>query len=325
MQSSASARSAVSRALLLAGAAISLPVFAASTADTPEWIAKSNANAQVLVNSLAKNGPEFAGRIGVQGFDDKITDLNPGFEERVRAELVASHAELEKRILSETDPMVRQDLQILVESAANQLQTNALNKRLVLPYADITQLVFFGEFSLLDDQVDAARRPAALARLKRYVGLEPGTKSVVELVKARYIAQAAANPALLPPYKGEVEKHLTAIPRYSAGIRQLYTKYGIDKLEGAPAALDALDAQFKAYTEWLTTTVLPKARTDYRLPAELYADNLKNVGLDIPPQELMARAQLAFTEIRNEMKAIAPLGASSTALPTTTTAPSSRR
>src|SRR6478609_9478995 len=111
----------------------------------------------------------------------------------------------------------------------------------------------------------------------------------------------------MPPYKGELEKHLTSIPRYAAGIRQLYAKYGIDKLDGAPAALDALDAQFKAYADWITTTLLPKARSDYRLPAELYADNLKNIGLDIPPQELMARAQLAFTEIRNEMRTLAPL------------------
>ncbi len=280
---------------------------AEKTADAPAWIAKSNANAQILVDTLAKTTPEAAARYGVPGYDDKIADLAPGYEERTRADLTAARDELSKRVLSETDPLVRQDLEILVESAVNQLQTNALNEKLMLPYVDVTQLVFFGEFSLLDDQIDAARRPAALIRLKRYAGLEAGTKSIIDLVRERYEAQVAANPALLPPYKGEVEKHLTAIPRYATGIRQLYTKYGIDKLEGGPAALDALDAQFKAYSEWLRMTVLPKARADYRLPAELYADNLKNIGLDIPPQELMGRAQLAFTEIRNEMQSLAPL------------------
>jgi hypothetical protein len=48
---------------------------AASAADTPAWIAKSNANAQVLVDNLAKFAPEFAGRMGVTGYDDKIADL----------------------------------------------------------------------------------------------------------------------------------------------------------------------------------------------------------------------------------------------------------
>jgi hypothetical protein len=297
----------IRHAALLLGVTLLGSAFAAETADAPAWIAKSNANAQVLVDTLAKSTPEAAARYGVQGYDDKIADLAPGYEDRNRANLTAARDELSKRVLTETDPLVRQDLEILVESAVNQLQTNALNEKLMLPYVDVTQLVFFGEFSLLDDQIDAARRPAALLRLKRYAGLEAGTKSVTDLVKERYEAQVAANPALLPPYKGEVEKHLTAIPRYAAGIRELYTKYGIDKLAGGPAALDALDAQFKAYADWLRTTVLPKARADYRLPAELYADNLKNIGLDIPPQELMGRAQLAFTEIRNEMQALAPL------------------
>lgn len=294
-----------SAALLLCGAFFPGPA-SAGTADTPAWIAKSNANAQVLVDTLAKTSPEFASRVGVAGFDDKIADLTPGVEERTRLALTASRDELARRIMVETDPLVRQDLEILVESASNQLNSNALTERLMLPYADIAQLVFFGEFSLLDDQIDAARRPAALARLKLYTGLAPGSKAVTELAKDRYL-EKKATAGLLPPYKGEIEKHLTAMPRYAAGIRQLYGKYGIDKLDGAPAALDALDFQFKAYAEWIRTTILPTARSDYRLPPELYADNLKNIGLDIPPQELMKKAQLAFAEIRNEMKAIAPL------------------
>lgn len=290
-------------ALLATSLLLLCPVFAE---DAPAWIAKSNENAQVLVNDLAKVSPEFAGRMGVAGYDDKIADLTEGVDDRTRAMFTASRDELAKRVLSETDPLVRQDLEILVESATNQLNTNALNERLLLPYNNIPQLVFFGIFSLLDDQVDAARRPAALARLKLYTGLVPGTKPITELAKDRYL-EKTSTPGLLPPYKGEVEKHLTTIPRFTSGIHQLFTKYGIDKLEGAAAALEALDAQFKDYDTWVRATILPTARDDYRLPAELYADNLKNIGLDIPPQELMKKAQLAFAEIRNEMNALAPL------------------
>lgn len=294
-----------SATFLLGGVFLLCPAFA-GTADTPAWIAKSNENAQVLVNNFAKFSPELASRMGVAGFDDKIADLTPGVEERTRLTLTAARNELAKRIMVETDAFVRQDLEILVESATNRLNSNALNERLMLPYADVAQLIFFGEFSLLDDQIDAARRPAALARLKLYTGLTPGSKAVTELAKERYL-EKKATAGLLPPYKGEVDKHLAAMPRYAAGIRQLYGKYGIDQLEGAPAALDALDDQLKAYADWIRTTILPTARSDYRLPAELYADNLRNIGLDIPPEELMKKAQLAFAEIRNEMKTIAPL------------------
>lgn len=293
-------------ALLFGCAILALSAPAAATQDQPAWIAKSNENAQVLVNNLARFSPEFASRMGVAGFDDKIADLTPGVEERTRVALTAARDELAKRIMVETDAFVRQDLEILVESATNRINSNALNERLMLPYADVAQLIFFGEFSLLDDQIDPARRPAALARLKLYTGLTPGSKAVTELARERYLGKQAAT-GLLPPYKGEVEKHLAAMPRYAAGIRQLYGKYGIDRLEGAPAALDALDAQLKAYADWIRKTILPTARSDYRLPAELYADNLRNIGLDIPPEEVMKKAQLAFAEIRNEMKAIAPL------------------
>jgi hypothetical protein len=299
-------RTVSARAALLLGGALLATRVLASTADVPAWIEKSNANAQVLVDGMAKQNPEFAGRIGVRGYDDQIADLAPGAEDRTRAMLTAARETLAKRILTETDPRVRQDLEILVKSATDRLESDALNERFMQPYADVAQLIFFGEFSLLDDQIDAARRPAALARLRRYTGLEPGTKPATELAKARYLAKAG-DPTLLPPYKGEVQQHLSAIPQYAAGIRQLYAKYGIDKLPGAPAALDALDAQFKDYAAWITATILPKARADHRLPAELYADNLKNIGLDISPQEMIQKAQLAFTEIRNEMNTLAPL------------------
>lgn len=299
-----------SACLLSASAAL------AAASDEPAWIARSNANAQLLVDATANLSPEFAGRIGAQGYDDQIADLTAGIEERSRALLTAARDELVRHAAAETDPLVHQDLEILIKAANDRLATNALEDHLTLPYVDVAQLVFFGEFSLLDDQVDAARRPAALTRLKKYTGLVPGTKPITELARDRF-TEKLAHSALLAPYRGEVETHLAALPRYAAGIRQLYAKYGIDKLDGAPAALDALDAQFKAYADWLRTAVLPKARTDFRLPAELYADNLKNVGLDIPPQELIRKAELAFAEIRNELQALAPLAAKEHGLPDT--------
>lgn len=292
--------------LKFATVALTLATAAGLRAEQPAWITQSNANAQVLLDVMAKLAPEFAGRIGVRGYDDKILDLTAGIDERTRAMMTAARDELQKRLLVETNPQVRQDLEILVKAANDRLETDALNDKLVLPYIDVPQVVFFGEFSLLDDQIDAARRPAALARLKRYTGLEPGTKPIFELAKDRYL-EKAGNSALLPPFKGEVENNLQSMRAYAGGIHQLCAKYGIDKLAGAPEALAALDAQFKSYEQWVRTTILPKARDDFRLPAELYADNLKNIGLDIPPQELMSKAELAFAEIRNEMKTLAPL------------------
>lgn len=292
-------------------ALFSLATFAAAVTapaadDARAWITASNAHAQVLVDTLAKTSPELAGRLGVPGYDEQIADFTAGANDRTRALLTAARAELAKRLTVETDPLVRQDLAILVKSADDQLASAALTESLTLPYGDLPQLVFFGEFSLLDDQINAARRPAALVRLRRYTGLAPDTRPITELAKERY-REKAADPALLAPFKGQVETHAAAMPRYAAGIRKLYEKFGIDKLAGAPEALAALDAQFTDYGAWLRTTVLPSARADFRLPPALYADNLKNIGLDVPPRDLIAKAQLAYAEIRNELLVLAPL------------------
>jgi uncharacterized protein (DUF885 family) len=295
-------RSAV---LLLGGAFLAAPALA-GTDDIPAWIEKSNANAKVVLDATNNFQPEGASSTGIPGFDDKIADLKPGINERFDAATIGARDELAKRLLVETDPLVRQDLEILIQSCNDTLETNRLQRKHLAAFTDVGQLIFFGEFGLLQDQVDASRRPAALARLKLYTGLMPGTTPVTQLAKDRY-NEAAADPVHLGSFKDRIQQAVANTARYTSGIRSLYAKYGLDKLDGAAAALDALEKQLKEYNEWATAAVLPRARTDFRLPAELYADNLKNVGLDIPPQELMQKALVSFGEIRNEMQALAPL------------------
>ena len=294
------ARPALGGAFLL-GAALS-----ATAADTPAWIEKSNANAKVMLDATNKFGPEGASSNGYQEFDEQVADFGPNINERTDTAIATARDELAKRLVAETDPLVRQDLDILIQSANDSLTTNKLRRKYLLPFIDIGQLIFFGEFSLLQDQVAAARQPAALARLKRYTGLEPGTTPITELARARY-NETAVDPARLGSFKDRILQGLANTARYVSGIRDLYKKYGLDQRPGAPAALDLLEKQLTEYNEWVKTTVLPRARADYRLPAEIYADNLKNVGLDISPQELMQKAQVSFAEIRNEMQALAPL------------------
>jgi len=291
---------------LIAAVGLLLAATFRTFADEPAWITKSNANAQVALDAIARFSPEFASQIGLAGFDDKIVDLKPGINERSRAALAAARDELVKRAAVETNPLVRQDLDILIKASNDNIETSLINQRLTAQFQDIGQLIYLGEFGLLQDQVAPERRPAALARLKRYAGLEPGLTPITELEKARF-SEEARDPKHLGPFRERVQQSLANTERYTAGIRQLYTKYGLDKLDGASVALDVFEKQLADYREWARTTVLPRSRDDFRLPLELYADNLKQVGLDIPPQELIQKAEVAFAEIRNEMQALAPL------------------
>jgi len=276
--------------------ALALPAVAAD-----DWVARSNANAQPLLKVLADFSPESASGLGLPGYDERVFDLKPGSNERFRTAAAAAKLQLDARRAGEKDARVLQDLDIMAEATQRQIESSTINEKYLLPYVDIGQAIFQGEFGLLQDEVPAKRRAAALVRLKRYTGLESGYTPVTELAKAQFNEQLG-KPGLLGPVKEQVEKGLASTPQYIKGLRELYAKY---KIKGAEKALDALEAQLTDYDQWLRATVLPRARSNFRLPAELYADNLRNVGLDIPPQALVQKARLAYAEIRNEMQAIA--------------------
>ncbi len=268
----------------------------------PAWVAQSNADAQVLLKALAQFNPEFASRFGLPGYDDKVIDLKPNVEARSRAALTAARDTLRQDLAGEKDPNVRQDLEIMIKAADRYIEGSVLDEKYLLPYNDIGETIFQGEFGLLQDQVPANRRAHAVDRLKCYVGIAPGCAPVTKEAQALFAAKLG-NQQLLGPYKIEVEQNMANTARYADGVRKLFTKY---KLDGAAAALDALQKQLNDYDAWVKSSVLPRARTDFRLPEPLYANNLKDVGLDISPQELIKKAQLEFMETQSAMQMLAP-------------------
>lgn len=274
---------------------------AAKTA-APAWVAQSNADAQVLLKTLAEFNPEFASQFGLPGYDDKVVDLKPNVDVRARDALIRARDALSAKLAKTTDPNVREDLEIMIRAADRFIESSKLQDQYMLPYTDIGQTIFQGEFGLLQDQVAPARRPHALARLKCYVGMAPGCAPVTKEAEALFEAKTG-DKKLLGPYKGEVEQNLANTPRYLEGVRKLFAKY---KIEGADPALAALQKQLGDYDAWTKSTVLPRARSSARLPEAIYADNLKNVGIDIPPEELIRQAEQSFMEIQAQMETLAP-------------------
>ena len=291
---------AISGAVAAKAAPVSSSTSAAQA--TPAWVARSDADAQPLLKVLADFNPEFASQFGFPGYDDKAIDLKPNVGERSRAAMTAARDELQKNLATETDADVRQDLQIMIKAADRNIEDSKLNEQYLLPYTDVGQTVFQGEFTLLQDQVAAARRPSALKRLKCYVGMTAGCTPVTKEAQALFQAKLD-NPKLIGPYKVEVEQNLANTTRYVDGIRKLYAKY---KIDGAGPALDAMQKQLNDYDAWVKSTVLPHARTDFRLPPAVYANNLKQVGLDISPQDLIKKAELEFMETQAQMQMMAP-------------------
>jgi uncharacterized protein (DUF885 family) len=284
-----------------AAAAPAATAAAKSSAAAPAWVAKSNAYSQILITTQGRFNPETLSFLGVPGFDDQVADLGPNNGARFRDAMTKAKAELDAKGAHETDPNVRQDIAILDKAADNAIEASAVNERLTRPFADVGQTVFNGLQGLLNDQTQPERRAMALKRLERYAGLAPGSTPIATQAKQRY--EERADPKLLQPTQVEVQQSLDNLPTYVDGIRKLFAKYHID----ATAQVDALQKQLDDYAAWTKGTVLPKARTTYSLPPELYALALKNVGIDIDPRTLMERAQLEFMETRAAMQQLAPL------------------
>ncbi|MEQ1803682.1 MAG: DUF885 domain-containing protein [Gammaproteobacteria bacterium] len=275
----------------------------AQDAPTPAWIAKSNAEAQLLLDTYARFFPEMASGIGVTGLDNRVIDLGPAQSERIRAAFNSAARELDERRAVVRDPRVVQDLEILRQDALLQAAIEEANNRYLLPGFDVGELVYNGVRALLADQVAKERHPAAATRLRRYAGLEEGYTPVTVLAEAR-IREQLATIGLLYPLRDDLEQQLANSTLYLDGIQELLDQY---KVKDGDKALKELRVQVAAYDDFLRREVLPKAREDFRLPAELYAVRLREVGVDIPPAELAARARTAFMEVRNQMIALAPV------------------
>lgn len=304
-----SLRPRVTRSILLASLLATLAVTspapgleAQAPAEPPAWVVRSNGHAQVLLDVLARFAPESAGRYGVPGLDQEVTSLTHARTRERREATAAALATLEARRAAETDPMVRQDLEILVASAQRALRAIELGEGRLVPYLDLSGLIFAGLRALLDPQVDADRRPAAVVRLRKYAGLADGYVPIATQAIAR-LGPRLGHPKLLAPARAEVERDLANAPILIQGLEQLFAQY---KLDGWQEPLAILRKQLSQYEEFVRTEVLPKSRTDFRLPPDLYAFSLDQVGVRAEPAALAQEARAAFRDIQAEMQKRSP-------------------
>src|SRR6267143_2121137 len=230
-----------------------------------DWIPRSNQNAQLLLDVQAKFAPE-----------------------------------LEDRQRSERDPNVNEDLAILIEAGRRQIRGSELQESLQVSYLNLPRLIFGSVHSLLDPQIAADRRPAALVRVRKYAGLEPGFQPVVQLAEAE--AREGLQKGLLPPSRIEVENDLQTSQYLIEGIDKLFAEY---KIAGAQEPVAKLHGQLEEYVKFVRAEVLPKAREDFRLPRELYEFQLRQVGVDISGEDLAERAHRGFVQIQGEMQKVA--------------------
>jgi hypothetical protein len=281
----------------LSFAALGPPAVAEQT-----WVRQSNVYTNMLLDVQLAHAPELGSQQGVAKFDRSITDPTRADELIARREFEAVLVKIKAARVAETDKHVRQDLDILQKAFNLQFRTEDYELEHEVPFINASAAIFQGLRGLLDDQVAAERRPAALIRLRKYAGMEPGYQPFTELLKAREIEQIA-KPGVIYPSQSEVQTELGRNSNYVEGIGALFKKY---QLEGWEPAYAKLKDQLIGYDAWVKENILPKARSDFRLPPAKYALAFEAYGIDIPPAKIAAMAHAAFTQYQAEM---APLAA----------------
>jgi uncharacterized protein (DUF885 family) len=278
----------------------------AQTAQPPdraeeEWIARSNSYTNLLLDVQLQHSPEEGSQEGVSKFDERISNPTLADQLAQRHELEAVLVKLDAARAQETDKKVWEDLDILRKAFDLRFRQEDFSLQHEVPFYNASQQVFQGLRGLLDDQVAPERRPAALVRLRKYAGMEPGYAPFTDLLRQRELEQIAkAN--VIYPSKGELDTELGRNSNYIDGIAALFRKY---KLTGWEPAYAKLKDQLTGYDGWVRDNILPKARTDFRLPPAEYALAFERYGIDIPPAKIAAMAHAAFKEYQAEMGRLA--------------------
>ena len=269
-------------------------------ADEP-WIRRSDELAATVVDLYVLAAPEATSSLGVVQADAMTTDLRPGWRDRIREAAFRANASLRAAQATETDAPVREDLAILLHAVDEIVRGLDVSEAHVLSLVDVARIAFGGVRVLLDQQNVSERKQLAVARLRRYAGVD-GTTPLAHAAETETRARIGV-PGLCPPYEAEVRTSLALGPVLLDGIASLFEASG---LEGWREPYAAFREQCVAYGRFVGAEILPRARADHRLPPEVYANRLRDVGVDIAPSELARIAREAFDTIQADMQRLAP-------------------
>jgi uncharacterized protein (DUF885 family) len=273
----------------------------AATGADEAWIGRSNKFANLLIDIEKKHSPERASADGLSQYDKLVTLATQEDDAAETAENRAALAKLQAALTREQNKYVRQDLEIMIHATQLSLKRHDFAEAHQVPFLNASGIVYSGLRVLLDDQVDAKRKPAAVVRLRKYTGGETGFTPLTEQLK-KFARLRFAKPNMIFPSRASIETGLSRNQLYVDGIAALFKQYG---LQGWEEPYAKLKTQLADYDQWVKSEILQKSRTDFREPPELYALNLEGYGIDIPPAELAAMARKAFAEYQAEMQTIA--------------------
>ena len=262
---------------------------------------RSDRYAEALIAASQGFEPEAEAPAGGLWRDTATADLGPGMVERRRAALARFIGDHER--LDDSDNRI--NLTIMLRFARRLDRLCEVQDALLVPYRLLANTVFSGFFHVLSERVPPERRMRSREKLLHYTG-RTGSKEPLAVAMEARLREALARPGLLMPPRGMIEKDLAMTAPLLDDIAERFERFGIPDVDDD---LTLLRAQFDVYGRFLRETLLPRAREDFALPAEVHELLMRSYGVDVAPADLAAMAHDDFERIGDEMERMAQSGA----------------
>ena len=264
---------------------------------TPDWIVRSNMSADLLLKAIAAENCEE--KLAVS---KSLQEINPAFKACRQKSVVDAVHTLEQKLARVKNPELRLDLEILLETGRQKLRGYELDEKYRVPYINLTQAILDSFKATLDQKKSPSEQQAILAKLEQYAGLEPGKIALTTSLEQKIQAQLQKSEVALPQkdlLKQDLNNNADQIFKIQEFLRQ-------QQVPDYQEAYEALKTQLFDYETFIRSEVLTKAKTNFRLPTELYAFELQQQGIEIPIEELIQQARSAFVRTQKQMDEIAP-------------------
>ncbi|MDG0814726.1 DUF885 domain-containing protein [Bdellovibrio svalbardensis] len=270
-----------------------------------DWIRQSDEIANKYSRERGSLSPEMASYLGFSEFDTEVTGLDSTYEERILSFEKKWLAKLESESKKSHPPETLEDIAILKEKVKLTIEGTELDKKLaVMTFNAGTKDIFQGLQAMINPQIPKDRQAKAVDRFKKYVNgfgkYKPFLVACAEHMKEQAKEFAGKNPVY--PYKREVDLYLSESPTYTAGIEELLKSTGRTDWQ---ADYEKFKSQAVVFDAFVKSDILPYARTKAQLPRDLYAFNLKAMGFQVSPEELIEIGEAGYKELYPRYQALA--------------------
>ncbi len=283
------------------------------------WIQESNKLAEEYSKAWAELLPERGSDLGYREYDSGAAVADGKLADRIESMLRVWQAKLKSKLALETQPDVAIDIRVLLDSVDASLRGFDLDKKYgVIPFEQLSEGTFYSLRSLVNEQSPIERKRAAFDRFKKYVNgfNEKGLKSwpraeaakrrTEEDIKLYSKKSGPSSGRRLFPLKGEIDNYLKNSEKVVEGIKDI-----LEEAEKQTGRADwkqdftKFKIQVRTYDNWVKTVLRPLARTDHKLPKEIYALALYQIGHRASPEEIQRTARAEYTKSLVEYRALA--------------------